>query len=103
MRPDLNMPWPNQTATLSRKVLPDLLKILGLAPLTDGRGEYHSYSTSYRTDTRSRANKAAKRSGTVFFKAPLYRPNLHYSVLPKPSNAKAAIDAIAEWILQNHP
>lgn len=46
--------------------------------------------------------QAAKRSGTVFFKAPLYRPNLHYSVLPKPANAKAAIDAIAEWILQHH-
>jgi ATP-dependent DNA helicase Q1 len=96
------MPRPHQTATLSRKVLPDLLKILGLAPLTDGRGEYYNYSAPCRADARSRACKAAKRSGTVFFKAPLYRPNLHYSVLPKPANAKAAIDAIAEWILQNH-
>ncbi|WRT64897.1 uncharacterized protein IL334_001836 [Kwoniella shivajii] len=71
------------TATLSSKTLPDLLKILRLGPITDGR--------------------AAKSTGTVFFSAPLFRPNLHYKVLPKPSNAKSAIAAMGAWIQKNHP
>nr|XP_019047349.1 ATP-dependent DNA helicase [Kwoniella bestiolae CBS 10118]OCF26279.1 ATP-dependent DNA helicase [Kwoniella bestiolae CBS 10118] len=71
------------TATLSSKTLPDLLKILRLGPITDGR--------------------AAKTTGTVFFSAPLFRPNLHYKVLPKPSNAKSAIAAMGDWIQKNHP
>ncbi|WWD07841.1 hypothetical protein V865_005947 [Kwoniella europaea PYCC6329] len=70
------------TATLSSKTLPDLLKILRLGPITDGR--------------------AAKSTGTVFFSAPLFRPNLHYKVLSKPSNAKSAIAAMGEWIQKNH-
>ncbi|OCF58975.1 ATP-dependent DNA helicase [Kwoniella mangroviensis CBS 10435] len=69
------------TATLSSKTLPDLLKILRLGPITD----------------------AAKSTGTVFFSAPLFRPNLHYKVLSKPSNAKSAIAAMGEWIQKNHP
>nr|XP_019008636.1 ATP-dependent DNA helicase [Kwoniella pini CBS 10737]OCF47417.1 ATP-dependent DNA helicase [Kwoniella pini CBS 10737] len=71
------------TATLSSKTLPDLLKILRLGPITDGN--------------------SAKSSGTVFFSAPLFRPNLHYKVLPKPSNAKMAISAMGQWIQDNHP
>ncbi|WVQ69090.1 uncharacterized protein L199_007303 [Kwoniella botswanensis] len=70
------------TATLSSKTLPDLLKILRLGPITDGR--------------------AAKSTGTVFFSAPLFRPYLHYKVLSKPSNAKSAIAAMGEWIQKNH-
>ncbi|KAK4686598.1 hypothetical protein P7C73_g3531, partial [Tremellales sp. Uapishka_1] len=70
------------TATLSSKTLPDLLKILRLPPITDGR--------------------TANNSGTIFFSAPLYRPNLHYKVLVKPSNAKAAIESIGAWITDNH-
>ncbi|WVR04515.1 hypothetical protein IAU60_001519 [Kwoniella sp. DSM 27419] len=71
------------TATLSSKTLPDLLKILRLGPITDGR--------------------SAKTTGTVFFSAPLFRPNLHYQVLSKPSSAKAAIAAMGTWIQANHP
>nr|XP_031858167.1 uncharacterized protein CI109_006409 [Kwoniella shandongensis]KAA5525239.1 hypothetical protein CI109_006409 [Kwoniella shandongensis] len=70
------------TATLSSKTLPDLLKILRLGDITDGRN--------------------AKTTGTVFFSAPLFRPNLHYKVLPKPSNAKAAIAEMGKWILEHH-
>ncbi|WVQ97922.1 hypothetical protein IAU59_005040 [Kwoniella sp. CBS 9459] len=71
------------TATLSSKTLPDLLKILRLGPITDGT--------------------AAKTTGTVFFSAPLFRPNLHYQVLPKPAASKAAITAIGTWIQDHHP
>ncbi|WVF69876.1 hypothetical protein IAT40_004658 [Kwoniella sp. CBS 6097] len=71
------------TATLSSKTLPDLLKILRLGPITDGT--------------------AAKTTGTVFFSAPLFRPNLHYQVLPKPAASKAAIAAIGSWIQAHHP
>jgi ATP-dependent DNA helicase Q1 len=45
---------------------------------------------------------AANTSGTVFFSAPLFRPNLHYKVLAKPSNAKTAIEKMGKWINENH-
>jgi ATP-dependent DNA helicase Q1 len=48
-------------------------------------------------------SSAANSSGTVFFSAPLFRPNLHYKVLSKPSSAKAAITKMGEWINENHP
>ncbi|KAK8846868.1 hypothetical protein IAR55_005958 [Kwoniella newhampshirensis] len=70
------------TATLSAKTLPDLLKILRLGPITDGR--------------------SAKTTETVFFSAPLFRPNLHYKVISKPSNAKAAIAEMGRWIQAHH-
>ncbi|KAE8538337.1 hypothetical protein D1P53_005682 [Cryptococcus gattii VGV] len=71
------------TATLSSKTLPDLLKILRLGPITDGR--------------------SSKTTGTVFFSSPLFRPNLHYKVLPKASNAKTAIAEMGKWIQDKHP
>lgn len=40
--------------------------------------------------------------GTVYFTAPLHRPNLHYAVISRPSAAKEANQAIADWILANH-
>ncbi|KIJ63080.1 hypothetical protein HYDPIDRAFT_176149 [Hydnomerulius pinastri MD-312] len=70
------------SATCPPKVLQDILKILHMKPVVDG--------------------KAAAREGTIYFSAPLYRKNLHYSVLPKPSSAKDVISAMSEYILQNH-
>ncbi|ORY27061.1 P-loop containing nucleoside triphosphate hydrolase protein [Naematelia encephala] len=70
------------TATLSSKTMPDLLKILRLPPICDGR--------------------AANTSGTVFFSSPLYRPNLHYSVISKPSSSKASVEAVGSWIREHH-
>ncbi|WVN90067.1 uncharacterized protein L203_105302 [Cryptococcus depauperatus CBS 7841] len=70
------------TATLSSKSLPDLLKILQMNPITDGRD--------------------ANATGTVFFSAPLFRPNLHYKVFSKPPNAKATIAAMGQWIKDQH-
>ncbi len=98
----LTLPGCHQTATLSRKVLPDLLKILRLPPITDGRGALaESISPSALAD-QSPHIAAANNSGTVYFTAPLYRKNLHYSVVPKPSNAKSAIEVMARYITNKH-
>lgn len=45
----------------------------------------------------------AKRDGTVYFSAPLYRKNLHYSVVPKPPSSNAALRLMTNFILQCHP
>ncbi|KAF8316779.1 ATP-dependent DNA helicase [Clavulina sp. PMI_390] len=71
------------SATCPPKVLADLLKVLRLKPVVDGN--------------------AANTSGTVYFSAPLYRKNLHYSVVPKPASGPAVIKAMAEYITQHHP
>ncbi|KZO97674.1 ATP-dependent DNA helicase [Calocera viscosa TUFC12733] len=71
------------SATCPPSVLKDLLKILKLRSVVDGN--------------------AATVDGTVYFSSPLYRANLHYSVLPKPSSQAAAIQAMADYILTHHP
>ncbi|KAH7925066.1 ATP-dependent DNA helicase [Leucogyrophana mollusca] len=70
------------SATCPPKVLQDILKILQMKPVVDG--------------------KASGREGTVHFSAPLYRKNLHYYVHPKPSSVKEVISTMSEYILQNH-
>jgi ATP-dependent DNA helicase Q1 len=45
----------------------------------------------------------ANTDGTVHFTAPLYRKNLHYKVVQKPSQGEAVYASIADWILQHHP
>ncbi|KAH7882286.1 P-loop containing nucleoside triphosphate hydrolase protein [Phlebopus sp. FC_14] len=70
------------SATCPPKVLQDILKILNMRPVVDGN--------------------SAPRDGTIYFSAPLYRKNLHYSVLQKPSSAKEVILTMAEYILQYH-
>lgn len=70
------------SATCPPRVLQDILKILKMKPVVDG--------------------KAAPSDGTVYFSAPLYRKNLHYTVLPKPSSAKELITTMSDYILQNH-
>ncbi|GAA6054988.1 hypothetical protein JCM3770_000480 [Rhodotorula araucariae] len=71
------------TATAPQNVVADMLKILGLPQ-------------------RTSPGHAALPKTTVFFSAPLYRPNLRYLVVPKPASAQAALDAIVDWILDNH-
>jgi ATP-dependent DNA helicase Q1 len=78
--------------------MPDLLKILRLAPICDGRGAQIVIALVYVVK-----GTAANSSGTVFFSAPLFRPNLLYRVLPKPSSAKAAIEKMGQWINDHHP
>ncbi|KAI6121912.1 ATP-dependent DNA helicase [Pisolithus sp. B1] len=70
------------SATCPPKVLQDILKILHMKPVVDG--------------------KAPPLDGTVYFSAPLYRKNLHYSVLPKPHSTKEAIAVMSDYILKNH-
>ncbi|KLO09213.1 ATP-dependent DNA helicase [Schizopora paradoxa] len=70
------------SATCPPKVLDDLLKILGMKSVVEGSD--------------------ASASGTVYFSAPLYRRNLHYRVLEKPSSASAAINVISNFILREH-
>ncbi|KAJ7654965.1 ATP-dependent DNA helicase [Mycena polygramma] len=71
------------SATCPPKVLEDLLRTLGMKAVVDGTN--------------------AKPNATVYFSAPLYRKNLHYQILPKPSSAAAAITAMKDYILENHP
>ncbi|KAG9311882.1 ATP-dependent DNA helicase [Chiua virens] len=70
------------SATCPPRVLQDILKILHMKPAVDGQ--------------------AAPRDGTVYFSAPLYRKNLHYTVLPKPTSLKDTIKTMSEYILQKH-
>ncbi|KAI5121119.1 hypothetical protein M0805_002791 [Coniferiporia weirii] len=70
------------SATCPPKVLKDLIFTLRLKPVVTGT--------------------AASGDGTVYFSAPLYRKNLHYQVLPKPSSAGAVIKVMAEYILKYH-
>ncbi|KAH0834694.1 P-loop containing nucleoside triphosphate hydrolase protein [Lanmaoa asiatica] len=70
------------SATCPPKILQDILKILHMKPVVDG--------------------KAAPKEGTIYFSAPLYRKNLHYAVVPKPSSAKEMITIMSEYILRKH-
>lgn len=40
--------------------------------------------------------------GVLRYSAPLYRPNLNWSVVAKPQKADQATSAIIDWILENH-
>lgn len=47
--------------------------------------------------------ESAPSKGTIYFTAPLHRPNLHYQVISRPSASKDANQTITDYILQNHP
>lgn len=72
------------TATAPASVVQDMLKVLALPRVTS-------------------TGEAAVPGTTVLFTAPLYRANLRYEVLPKPTSAVAQIKAIAEYIQNKHP
>lgn len=44
----------------------------------------------------------ADASGTVFFNAPLYRPNLLYKVVPKSAKGKELVEDMAKYVLEFH-
>ncbi|GAA6062989.1 hypothetical protein JCM10212_004971 [Sporobolomyces blumeae] len=71
------------TATAPSNVISDMIKTLGLP-------------------RRTSPGNAALPNSTVLFSAPLYRPNLNWSVVPKPSKPEVAVEAIIDWILDNH-
>ncbi|KAJ7293437.1 P-loop containing nucleoside triphosphate hydrolase protein [Mycena rebaudengoi] len=70
------------SATCPPRVLDDLIATLRLKPVVDGRN--------------------AKPNATIYFSAPLYRKNLHYTIAPKPSSSAAVIVAMKEYILEKH-
>ena len=83
----LRLLWPSVpimalSATLAPTVLEDVRKILGLAPMTPF------------------ASAAPQR--TVYFGAPLHRPNLRYRVVPRNTNAEKAAQDIVDWIAAEH-
>lgn len=86
------------TATCPPSVLKDLVKQLRLKSLTPGECQLHAALSSMIAHDPLGANY----DGTVYFSAPLYRKNLHYQVLPKPSKGEATYQAIVDWITANH-
>lgn len=70
------------TATLSRQALHDVLDILGLRAVTD-------------------ASHAHPRR-TVYFRAPLHRPNLHYRVRTRAAGTLALHESLCAYILGRH-
>ena len=47
-------------------------------------------------------SEAATSNVAVYFSAPLYRKNLHYKILPKPSSSSTALKVMSDYILTNH-
>lgn len=78
-----NVPFLCLSATLAPRVLEDVRHILGLPRIVDPCN--------------------APREGTLYFTAPLHRPNLHYTVVNRPSAARDANQAITNYILAKHP
>lgn len=70
------------TATCGPKVLKEILKIINL------------------NETTEPDNAAPRR--TLYFTAPLFRPNLVYKVLQRPQNVQAAHQAVADYIMSHH-
>ncbi|KAF8638726.1 hypothetical protein AX16_010449 [Volvariella volvacea WC 439] len=70
------------SATCPQRVMQDVLSILQLRALVNGT--------------------AAPSTGTVHFTSPLYRPNLHYSILPKPATAIEQYQTIVDYICHKH-
>ncbi|KAI8971288.1 ATP-dependent DNA helicase [Trametes punicea] len=77
-----NVPILALSATCPPVVLRDLLRTLRMPPPVSGT--------------------AAAPSGTVLFSAPLYRKNLHYSVVSKPASGQEMIRLMVDYILQHH-
>ncbi|CAO1636822.1 unnamed protein product [Sympodiomycopsis kandeliae] len=71
------------TATCSPTCLRDVIHILGMPDTTE--------------PTCAWPNR------TVYFTAPLHRPNLIYKVMTRPSSAQASAQMICDWILEHHP
>ncbi|GAK66384.1 ATP-dependent DNA helicase [Moesziomyces antarcticus] len=70
------------TATCGPKVLKEIIEIIDLPPITQPD------------------NAAPMR--TIYFTAPLFRPNLLYRVVQRPQQAQAASQAIVDYILAHH-
>ncbi|KAI0073245.1 ATP-dependent DNA helicase [Panus rudis PR-1116 ss-1] len=78
-----NVPILALSATCPPDVLADIVRVLELPPVVDGR--------------------RATPHGTLYFSSPLYRKNLNYKVFPKATSANAQIKEMTNYILQYHP
>ncbi|KAH7872173.1 P-loop containing nucleoside triphosphate hydrolase protein, partial [Lentinula edodes] len=81
-----NVPIMALSATCPPLVLADLLKVLRLG-------------TTVPSDSVPRSKHPPN---TVYFTSPLYRPNLHYQVLPKAAEGNRVYEEITTWILEKH-
>lgn len=99
-----NVPILALSATCPPDVLRDLISILRLAPPIDGRGTGSPPSIPGPRDYDCLliSHSAAPPYGTVKFTSPLYRKNLHYKVVSKPSSAKQVVKDMVKYILENH-
>jgi hypothetical protein len=97
-----NVPILALSATCPPDVLRDLIAILRLAPPTDGRGTRSpSIPELWESGCPLTSQSAAAPHGTVKFTSPLYRKNLHYRVVPKPSSAAEVVSNIVRYILEH--
>jgi ATP-dependent DNA helicase Q1 len=48
------------------------------------------------------SSSAAVPYGTVTFSSPLYRKNLRYKVVPKPSHSRQVVSDMVKYILESH-
>jgi hypothetical protein len=90
------------SATCPPNVLRDLIAILRLAPPTDGRGTAVLRLPFFEYSCRLISHTAATPHGTVKFTSPLYRKNLHYKVISKPSSGAQVVKDMVRYILDNH-
>ncbi|KAJ3719596.1 P-loop containing nucleoside triphosphate hydrolase protein [Lentinula guzmanii] len=81
-----NVPIMALSATCPPLVLADLLKVLRLGA----------------TVSPDNVPISKNPPRTVYFTSPLYRPNLHYQVLPKASEGNKVYDEMTAWILERH-
>lgn len=95
------MPILALSATCPPDVLRDLIAILRLPLPTDGRGTA-CFPSLFHPGRRSVTHPAAAPHGTVKFTSPLYRKNLHYKVLSKPSGSVQVVREMVKYILDHH-
>ena len=73
-----------------------------MATAMSGSGEYRLYSSLEAERLKQSTSLAAAPEGTILFSAPLYRKNLHYTVVPKPASAQDSIRIMCDYILKHH-
>lgn len=84
------------SATCPLDVLRNLIAILRLPPPTDGRGTV----ISSHGGLRSLSHLDAAPDGTVKFTSPLYRRNLQYKIISKPSTGALLVRDMMNYILE---
>ena len=87
------------SATCPPKVQSDIIKILGLPPAVSGTSTLGCSTVIAHVEPFAGAGPGK----TVFFSSPLYRKNLHYKVVQKPSKEGDHMDIMVNYILEKYP